>query len=159
MSMAEKNSKQNYDDEIFKSLSHKLRRQIIMAIGKEKSLSFSTIQDKLKNNIDSPSLAYHLKAMSQLLDLRDNTYTLNEIGNAAYLLLEKIDQSDRVKKGKKQFNYAYLITVICWILSQTIIPLVLLLDTRELQYIGVMITLNVLAIVNYLSIWKLKNRF
>lgn len=158
MSMADKNSKQNYDDEIFKSLSHKLRRQIIFVIGKEKSLIFSMIQDRL-NNIDSPSLSYHLKSMSQLLDLDNNSYKLNEIGEAAYQLLEKIEQSDRVKKGKKQFNYAYVITVICWILSQTIIPLILYLDSQELQYIGIMITLNVLAIVNYVSIWKLKNRF
>jgi DNA-binding transcriptional ArsR family regulator len=158
MKMTEKNSKQNYDDEIFKSLSHKLRRQIILAVGKEKSLSFSMIQDRL-TNIDSPSLAYHLKSMSQLLELKDNIYTLNEIGNAAYLLLEKIDQSDRVKKGKKQFNKAYIITVVCWILSQFIIPPLLFLTSGNIQYISIMITLNVLAIINYASIWKLKNRF
>lgn len=158
MKMTEKNLKQNYDDEIFKSLSHKLRRQIILAVGKEKSLSFSMIQDRL-TNIDSPSLAYHLKSMSQLLELKDNIYTLNEIGNAAYLLLEKIDQSDRVKKGKKQFNIAYIITVVCWIISQFIIPPLLFLTSGNIQYISIMITLNVLAIINYASIWKLKNRF
>jgi DNA-binding transcriptional ArsR family regulator len=86
------------EDEIFKSLGHATRRQIIKAVGLNGSLSFSEI---LKNigEIDSPSLSYHLKSIKVLLDQKDGKYKLTKIGNSAYNLLEKTDQSGRLKKG------------------------------------------------------------
>ena len=58
------------EDEIFKSLAHKLRRKIIKEIGNSKKLLFSEIRKRLKP-IDSPTLSYHLKSLETLLIIKN----------------------------------------------------------------------------------------
>ena len=79
------------EDEIFKSLSHQVRRDIIKFLG-ENPLSFTEINKNLEP-IDSPTLSYHLKSLQLLLIQKMNRYELSEIGEAAFNLLSKTDES------------------------------------------------------------------
>ena len=146
------------EDEIFKSLSHKIRRDIIRTIGNEGKLSFTAIKNHIAK-IDSPTLSYHIKSLQPLLTSKENKYELTEIGRAAYILLIKTDQSDKITKYRKRFIYAYIITVFCWVIMQTLIPFFLSTNTTEnfFNYIPIMIIINSLAVINYAAIWKLKN--
>ncbi|MFX1309982.1 MAG: ArsR/SmtB family transcription factor, partial [Promethearchaeota archaeon] len=97
------------EDEIFKSLNHQVRRDIVKFLG-ENPLSFTEI----KNNIvaiDSPTLSYHIKSLQPLLKQKANQYELSEIGEAAFNLLSKTDESVRISRYKRRFLYAYYVNV------------------------------------------------
>ena len=64
------------EDEIFKTLNHKARRDIIKFIGKERAATFSSIKKAL-GDIESPALAYHLKSLSPLLVQKEGSYALS----------------------------------------------------------------------------------
>lgn len=148
------------EEEIFKSLNHKVRRDIIKIIGNKNELTFTQIMS-LIGSIDSPTLSYHLKSLQPLLKNKENVYKLSEIGISAYLLLQKTDQAYKVSKYKKRFIYTYVFTVICWTIVQSIIPLILYSLGPEFNvenyFYLIMITLSVVAGINYMIIWKLKN--
>ncbi|MFX1235514.1 MAG: hypothetical protein ACFFBY_13330, partial [Promethearchaeota archaeon] len=97
------------EEDIFKSLNHKIRRDIIKIVG-NRTLSFTEIKTHLEP-IDSPTLSYHLKSLQSMLNQKENKYELSEIGEAAVNLLSKTDQSIRISKYKKKFLYAYCVTV------------------------------------------------
>jgi len=93
---SEKRKKNSFidEDEIFKSLSHQVRRNIIKILG-ENRLSFTEIINNLEP-VDSPTLSYHLKSLQPLLQQKTNKYELSEIGEAAFNLLSKTDESIRI---------------------------------------------------------------
>jgi DNA-binding transcriptional ArsR family regulator len=142
------------NDEIFKSLSHKIRRNIINIIGTQKEISFGDIKNKI-GNIDSPTLAYHLKSLKPLLNQKENLYVLSDIGKTAHLLINKIDQSDQLKANKKKWWKANMITIICWIIVQQAIPFIIARYVDIPVVVMVVIILHVTAQVNYFVIWRL----
>ncbi len=148
------------EDEVFKSLSHPTRRQIIKAVGLNGSLSFSEI---LKNIgvIDSPSLSYHLKSIKVLLDQKDGKYKLTKIGNSAYNLLEKTDQSGRLKKGKQRFIIAFVVTLASWYTAGFLIsiPFTLLAGNVQAQVNSVILIINVVAGANMVILGMLKDKY
>ena len=110
MSNEKKSSKKGInidEEEIFKSLSHKIRRDIVRLIGDGANLTFTGIKNKI-NIVDSPSLSYHIKSLQVLLKYKENRYKLSDIGVSAYNLLQKIDQSHKISKYKKRFIYVYI---------------------------------------------------
>jgi DNA-binding transcriptional ArsR family regulator len=147
------------EEEIFKSLGHKVRRDIIKLTGNQNQLSFTDIKNQLIG-IDSPTLSYHLKSLIPLVYSKNNKYRLSEIGKAAYNLLLKTDQSHMVSKYKKRFIYAYIATVTCWVVVQTLIPIFLNLMVPDYVilplFFAITLTLNIVAVVNYVLIWLLK---
>ncbi|MFX0098446.1 MAG: hypothetical protein ACFFCS_02620 [Candidatus Hodarchaeota archaeon] len=150
-------SEMELEDDIFKSLGHKKRREIIKAIAMEQ-LAFSEIKKKI-DPIDSPSLSYHLKSLQPLLEQeqKESKYKLSEIGKAAYRLLQKTDQSQRIDKGKKNFVYAYATTVICWITAESLLPIIVFGEMEHwIKVLFYHIIINAISLVNYFVIIKLR---
>jgi DNA-binding HxlR family transcriptional regulator len=146
------------EEEIFKSLSHQVRRNIIKLIGTKPS-KFSEIQNSL-DSIDSPTLSYHLKNLHLLVIQQENEYSLSEIGLSALKLLSKTDQSIQISRYKRKFLYAYYITVACWIIAMTVIPFIIQarLDI-PLTVILVQILINIISTTNYIMVWRLHKNF
>lgn len=143
------------EEEIFKSLSHKNRRDIIKLIGNKGELTFTGIKN-LFNSIDSPNLSYHLKSLQPLLIQNENKYKLSEIGRAAYDLLQKTDQSYKISKYKKKFTLAYIFTVICWLAAQFVVPLIVYSDQKYFFLIPIVI--SIVSGVNYAIIAMLRGK-
>ncbi len=142
------------EGEIFKSLAHEIRRNIIKALGKKKQSSFTDIKNEI-GDIDSPTLSYHLKSLKPLLDQQSGEYNLTDIGEIALLLMQRIDQSHVIKQGKRAFIYANVITTICWILAQIIISNLIAPYVDIPTNVLVVIVIVVIAQINYQVIWKL----
>ena len=157
---SEKTSNIN-EEEIFKFLAHNVRRDIIKEIGMSKELLFSEIQKRIKS-IDSPTLSYHLKSLEPLLKYNNKKYELSEIGKSAYNLLFKIDQHHKYSHYKKRFFYAYFSTVLVWIIIQIVIPLIVYHIVHQfdvfLYFTFITINIIVLSVINYIVLWKLKNK-
>lgn len=145
-------------DEVFKSLGHKARRDIIKFVGKEKGASFSVIKNAV-GSIDSPSLAYHLKSLQPLLVQKDGVYTLSEIGAAAYKLLTLTSESARVVAGKRMFGYAFLITLACWVTAQCFVPFLFDFGPGDPRFIIYQVIINVISSTNFTVIMQLRKRF
>ena len=157
MATSEESAKKVEEEDIFKTLSHHVRRDIIKSIGESNGLSFSDIKNRLES-IDSPSLAYHLKSLQSLLKQKANKYFLSDIGNAAFILLSKTDQSIKISKYKKNFLYAYIITVACYTIAETIVPLILSPLGNILIVYQVQFVITVISVVNFIIIWQLRKR-
>ncbi|MFX0001574.1 MAG: helix-turn-helix domain-containing protein [Candidatus Hodarchaeota archaeon] len=145
------------EDEIFKSLSHKVRRDIVKFLG-ENTLTFTEIKNNLEP-VDSPTLSYHLKSLEPLLIQKENKYELSEIGEAAFNLLSKTDESVRISRYKRKFLYAYYVTVICWISATTVIPFIISanLGFWTITYINIVIT--IISTINYVIVWTLRKKY
>lgn len=155
----EKNNKKSIidEDEIFKSLSHQIRRNIVKYLGEER-LSFTEIKNKVEP-IDSPTLSYHLKSLQPLLKQLENKYELSEIGEAAFNLLSKTDESVRISRYKRKFVYAYYVTVICWISASTIIPFIISANLGFWTITVVNIVITIISTINYIIVWTLRKKY
>lgn len=145
------------EEEIFKSLNHQVRRDIIKSLG-ESPLSFTEIKNSLEF-IDSPTLSYHIKSLQPLLIQKENKYELSEIGDAAFNLLSKTDQSVRISRYKRKFLYAYCVTVICWISASTIIPLILIADLGYWTIMFINIVITIIFTINSIIVWTLRKKY
>ena len=145
------------EDEIFKSLTHQVRRTIIKVLG-EKELTFTEVKNGIES-IDSPSLSYHLKSMKDLLVQKENKYRLSEVGEAALHLLNKTDQSVRISKSKRNFLYAYIITVACWTAAETIVPFILGDTIPYMTAFAVQMVITAISVVNFIVIWQLRKKY
>ncbi|MFX1296016.1 MAG: hypothetical protein ACFFD2_14345 [Promethearchaeota archaeon] len=147
------------EEEIFKTLSHKIRREIIKIIGAEGKLSFSEI-NRLLGAIDSPALSYHLKFLQPLIKQKKGKYLLNKIGLAAFNLLTKTDQSIKISKYKKNFIHAHIITIVCWIIACILVPLIVsIIKNKILMIILLDIIVNVISSINTTVIGVLRHRY
>ncbi len=146
------------EDTIYKSLTHSLRRNIIKTFVGGKTMAFSEIKKQV-DPIDSPALSYHLKSLQILILQKEGKYFLSEVGEAALNLLVKVDEGARIKKSKRHFLYAYIVTVLCWIVAQTLIPLAYWAPLGETSYLIIEIVLNAAAITDYIFIWTLRKRY
>lgn len=145
------------EDEIFKSLNHQVRRDIVKFLG-ENPLSFTEI----KNNIvaiDSPTLSYHIKSLQPLLKQKANQYELSEIGEAAFNLLSKIDESVRISRYKRRFLYAYYVNVICWLSAMTIIPFIVSANLGFWTITVINIVITIISTINYIIVWTLRKKY
>ena len=145
------------EEEIFKSLGHQVRRDIVKILG-ENPLTFTEIKHNL-DLIDSPTLSYHLKSLQPLLTQEGKKYELSRIGEAAFNLLSKTDESVRISRYKRKFLYAYYVTVICWVSASTIIPFILSADLGfwTITYVNIFIT--IISTINYVILWTLRKKY
>lgn len=77
------------EESIFKTLSNQKRRDILRVIGERRNVTFTEIKKQVGIE-DSPTLSYHLNALSQLLAQNEGKYRLSELGNDTYNLMCKI---------------------------------------------------------------------
>ncbi len=149
------------EDTIYKSLTHPVRRNIIktFAGGGGKILAFSEIKRQV-DPIDSPALSYHLKSLQELILSQEGKYTLSDVGEAALNLLLKVDQGARVTKSKRHFLYAYIVTAVCWIAVQTLVPMAYWQVPYGVEAFTIIeIVLNAFPVANYIIIWTLRKRY
>ena len=144
------------EGEIFKSLSHEIRRNIIKALGKNQEMSFSELNSAI-GAVDSPTMSYHLKSLKFLVDQKTSHYHLTEIGHAALSLMEKIDEKNILKETKRQFNtyvvWANILTILCWTVIGIIIPILVGPYIPVSLRITVTVLLNVFTQINSFLIW------
>jgi hypothetical protein len=77
------------EDEVFKTLCHQIRRDILRFIGETREAKSTEI--KIATGIEeSASLSYHLNALAPLLIHEKDSYRLSEIGKDTYALMNKI---------------------------------------------------------------------
>ena len=89
------------EDDIFKSLNHPIRRKIIRVLGYNKTMTFSKILSSMEN-IDSPSLSYHLKSLRSSINQNKTGYFLTKIGKSAFKLVTRIDSPNQLRKFRIQ---------------------------------------------------------
>ncbi|MGY5854091.1 MAG: hypothetical protein RTU92_11030 [Candidatus Thorarchaeota archaeon] len=80
---------QNLEEEVFKTLGHQIRRDIIRIIGDKRGLRFTEIKSAI-NIEESASLSYHLSALVPLLRHDKGFYSLSDLGKDTYSLLTKL---------------------------------------------------------------------
>lgn len=145
------------EDEIFKLLTHQTRRNIIKVLG-ERDLTFSQIKKNLE--IDSPTLSYHLKSMNEFVVQKKSKYTFSEIGRAALFLLTKTDQSIKISRYRRNFFYAYIITLFCWIAAEIFTPLAFwFVSPKTLSNLIIQIIINGVCTINLIVLGLLKGRY
>jgi len=146
------------EDEIFKILTHSTRREIIKVLG-EKNMTFSEIKRGLEP-IDSPALSYHLKSMNQFIIQKNSKYSFSDIGRAALLLLTKTDHSIKMSRYRRNFVYAYVITLLCWVVAEIFTPLAFwFVSPKQLSILIIQITINVICTINLIILGFLRNRY
>ncbi len=159
MNAEKKQAPLDEEEALIKTLSHKIRREIIKFVGAEGKLLFSEIQQKV-GPIDSSPLSYHLKSLNQLIQQKDGKYQLTDNGFAALNLLSKIDQTVRLSKYKKKFTYAHIATIICWIVASSVIPIVMNLSpTFVVELILFQLIIASISTVNASIIGILRNKY
>ena len=79
---------ESLEESIFKTLSHQTRRDILRFIGEQKQASFTEIKNSVKVE-DSASLSYHINTLQPLITQKGGSYTLTELGQDAYALINK----------------------------------------------------------------------
>lgn len=85
----EKDEVRDLEEDVFKTLSHQKRRDIIRFIGETKGASFTEIKKTIDIE-ESASLSYHLSALKPLLLHDEDIYKLSELGKDTYSLLTKL---------------------------------------------------------------------
>jgi DNA-binding transcriptional ArsR family regulator len=142
------------ENEIFKSLSHQTRRDIIKILGETKEATFTEIKNKL-TNIDSPTLSYHLKSLNSMLTQQGENYILTDIGQTALLLMDKIDQSDRLKAWKRNMLKSNIWTQVSWILILFLVPFLISNYYSSTTLVWVFVLINVIAQINFQVMWRM----
>ena len=113
---ADEAESESLEESIFKTLSHQKRRDILRVVGERKQLSFTEIKNQAEIE-DTPTLSYHLNALSQLLQQKEGKYQLSELGSDAYSLLCKIttySTSTILTYLRKQLPAVIISNAILW---------------------------------------------
>ena len=105
------------EESVFKTLSHKKRRDILRFIGERGQATFTEIKNSVGVD-DSPSLSYHLNTLTPLVVQKEGKYGLSELGHDAYNLLCKITtysvSSSIVSSLRKGIPAAMISNAILW---------------------------------------------
>ena len=114
--MDEKESEQSrgLEDEVFKTLDNQKRRDILRYIGEKNGASFTDIM-KSTGVPDSPSLSYHIRALSPFIKQEDGKYSLSPIGKDAYDLLLKTTSYNKLELSRRKKYEVTLGNTIIWI--------------------------------------------
>jgi hypothetical protein len=156
--MAEEEINSTDEDAIYKSLTHQIRRQIIKLFGEDSTFAFSDIKKKL-DPIDSSMLAYHLKSLQTIIIQEEGKYKLSKIGIAALNLISNVDQTTYIKWYQRKFWLAHIITIICWIVVETFVPLAYYAPLGAWSFGLIQIIINGTAIINQIVLGLLRRQF
>lgn len=116
--MAERNDEpRTLEEEVFKTLSHQIRRDILRYIGESKGSKFTEIK-KAAGIEESASLSYHLNALHPLLVHDEGLYRLSELGKDTYSLLTKLvsysSSAATIRIIRKQLGSAIIANALMW---------------------------------------------
>jgi hypothetical protein len=101
------------EHQVFKSLSHQVRRDIVRFVGERTKASFSEIRNSLGIE-DSSMLSYHLNGLRALLNQPESDYVLSELGKHAYRLILGTTSVGTEARLKKTIRYAIVANAILW---------------------------------------------
>src|SRR2546425_2501693 len=75
---------------IFSILRHPTRRLILRSLAQASKKRFSQLQSEL--NVDSPTLSYHLEALKELVEKKDEFYSATDLGKAALNMMRRVEE-------------------------------------------------------------------
>lgn len=101
------------EDQVFKSLSHQIRRDIIRYVGERSKASFTEIRNSLRIE-DSSMLSYHLNGLRPLLQQHDSNYLLSDLGRHAYRLILGTTALETESRLKMRIRYAIIANALLW---------------------------------------------
>jgi DNA-binding transcriptional ArsR family regulator len=67
---------ESLEEEVFKDLDHRKRREILRFVGESRGVPFTEILNATKTQ-DTPTLSYHLRNLAPILEQRDSKYLLS----------------------------------------------------------------------------------
>lgn len=116
--MAEGNEPpKDLEEEVFKTLSHQIRRDILRYIGETNGAKFTEIK-KATGIAESASLSYHLSSLSPLLVHDTDIYRLSELGEDTYALMTKLvtysASAAIVRVVKQQLGSTIIANALMW---------------------------------------------
>ena len=91
--MSMSGSEEDPYSKIFSSLRHPTRRLLLRSLKEQPSKRFSKLQSEL--GIDSPTLSYHLDALTGLVERKGDGYSLTELGTAAFNLMGRVEETKK----------------------------------------------------------------
>ncbi len=109
----EASAESELEAQVFKSLSHQIRRDIIRFVGERARASFTEIRNSLRIE-DSSMLAYHLNGLRPLLNQRGSDYVLSELGMHAYRLILGTTSLGTEARLKIKIRYAIVANALLW---------------------------------------------
>jgi hypothetical protein len=105
------------EEEVFKTLGHQIRRDILRYIGESKSAKFTEIKNAIGIS-ESAALSYHLTSLSPLLVHHDGLYRLSSLGKDAYSLMVKLvtysETAGIIGGIKKQLGATTIANALLW---------------------------------------------
>jgi DNA-binding transcriptional ArsR family regulator len=102
------------EEEVFKALDHQKRRDILRYVGEKKGGTFTKIMNSTGIQ-DSPTLSYHLRALSPFMKQKEGRYIFTPIGKAAYSLLLKTADYKTVALLHRKKTGAIIGNIFLWI--------------------------------------------
>jgi hypothetical protein len=139
--MTEENQEgKSFEEETFDALVHQNRRDIIRFIGEKKNPTFTQILTAAKIQ-DSPTLAYHLRNLSQFIMQENGKYRLTPTGKDAYSLLLRTTTYNKISFLKQRSHRVTFDNTVIWgaviagtivIGSLTLVPILLAAATVSL---------------------------
>jgi DNA-binding HxlR family transcriptional regulator len=75
---------------IFSILKHPTRRLILRSLAQASKKRFSQLQSEL--NVDSPTLSYHLEALKELVEKKNEFYSATDLGKAALNMMQRVEE-------------------------------------------------------------------
>jgi len=114
---SDKENSRSIEEEVFKTLGHQIRRDILRFVGESKNAKFTEI--KMAIGIEeSASLSYHISALSPLLLHSDDLYSLSILGKDAYSLMTKVAtysaSSEIISGVSKQIRSTIIANALMW---------------------------------------------
>jgi hypothetical protein len=109
----ENSTESGLEAQVFKSLSHQIRRDIVRFVGERTRASFTEIRNSLGIE-DSSMLSYHLNGLRPLLQQRDSNYVLSELGKHAYRLILGTTSLGTEARLKMKIRYTIVANALLW---------------------------------------------
>ena len=113
----EKDESNNYEEDVFKTLSHQIRRDILRFVGEQKSVKFTEIK-RATGIAESAALSYHLSSLGLLLLHHNDLYRLSNLGKDAYSLTAKLvtysTTAGIIGGIKKQLGATIIANALLW---------------------------------------------
>jgi hypothetical protein len=115
VSMTEENQEcKSLEEETFEALVHQNRRDILRFVGEKKTTAFTEILNAVKIS-DSPTLAYHLRSLSQFIRQENGKYRLTPMGKDAYSLLLRTITYNKISFLKQRTHRVTFDNAVIWV--------------------------------------------
>ena len=121
------------EEETFEVLVHQNRRDILRFVGEKKSTTFTEILNAVRIS-DSPSLAYHLRSLSQFINQENGKYRLTPMGKDAYSILLRTTMCNKIAFFKQKIHRVTFGNAVIWL---SVIVAAVYLGVNPVLYAGI----------------------